>query len=146
VLIHRITQMMLHWSSMCFWMNSTLPKVNHFSHAHASPSLLWRIETGRRLQARGGGGGGGQYESLVSLRPFSQYPLLTRVQSCFGYPFCSDAIHSCGETPRVVAWFCEALELSSVLPGLLPPQHGASSGCGWRIRPPDMENSCEFTE
>jgi hypothetical protein len=26
------------------------------------------------------------------------------------------------------------------------PQHGASSGCGWRRHPPGMEGSCEYIE
>jgi hypothetical protein len=26
----------------------------------------------------------------------------------------------------------------------LSPQHGASSGCGWRRRPTGMEGSCEY--
>jgi hypothetical protein len=30
--------------------------------------------------------------------------------------------------------------------GPLSPQQGASSGCGWRIRPPDMEGGCGYTE
>jgi hypothetical protein len=30
--------------------------------------------------------------------------------------------------------------------GPLSPRHGASSGCGWRRRPPDMESSCVYTE
>jgi hypothetical protein len=28
----------------------------------------------------------------------------------------------------------------------LVPRHGASSGCGWRRRPPDMEGSCEYID
>jgi hypothetical protein len=32
-----------------------------------------------------------------------------------------------------------------IMRGLLSPPHGASSGCGWRRRPPDMEGSCEYT-
>jgi hypothetical protein len=28
----------------------------------------------------------------------------------------------------------------------LSPLHGASSDCGWRRRPPDMEGSCEYIE
>jgi hypothetical protein len=30
--------------------------------------------------------------------------------------------------------------------GSLSPRHGASSGCGWRRRPPVMEGSCENIE
>jgi hypothetical protein len=30
--------------------------------------------------------------------------------------------------------------------GPLSPRHGASSGCGWRRRPPVMEESCEYIE
>jgi hypothetical protein len=30
--------------------------------------------------------------------------------------------------------------------GPLSPRHGASSGCGRRRRPPDVEGSCEYTE
>jgi hypothetical protein len=30
--------------------------------------------------------------------------------------------------------------------GSLSPRHGASSGCGWRRRPPDTEGSCEYIE
>jgi hypothetical protein len=30
--------------------------------------------------------------------------------------------------------------------GLLSPQHGASSGCGWKKHPPGMEGSCEYIE
>ena len=28
----------------------------------------------------------------------------------------------------------------------LSPRHGASSGCGWRRRPPDTEGSCDYIE
>jgi len=28
----------------------------------------------------------------------------------------------------------------------MSPRHGASSGCGWRTRTPDMEGSWEHTE
>jgi len=28
----------------------------------------------------------------------------------------------------------------------LSPRHGASSGCYWRTRPPDMETNCEYIE
>jgi hypothetical protein len=28
----------------------------------------------------------------------------------------------------------------------LSPQQGASSGCGWRDRPTDMEGSCKYIE
>jgi hypothetical protein len=28
----------------------------------------------------------------------------------------------------------------------LSPQHGASSGCGWKGRSPDLEVSCEYIE
>jgi hypothetical protein len=34
----------------------------------------------------------------------------------------------------------------AMLSGSLSPRHGASSGCGWRRRPPDMEGSCEYIE
>jgi hypothetical protein len=30
--------------------------------------------------------------------------------------------------------------------GPLSSRHGASSGCGWRRRPPDMEDTYEYTE
>jgi hypothetical protein len=30
--------------------------------------------------------------------------------------------------------------------GLLSPRHGASSGWGWRRRPPGVEGSCEYIE
>jgi hypothetical protein len=30
--------------------------------------------------------------------------------------------------------------------GPLSSRHGASNGYGWRIRPPDMEGSCEYIE
>jgi hypothetical protein len=30
--------------------------------------------------------------------------------------------------------------------GPLSPRHAASSVCGWRKWPPDMEGSCEYTE
>jgi hypothetical protein len=30
--------------------------------------------------------------------------------------------------------------------GPLSPQHGASSGCGWREHPPGMKGSCEYIE
>jgi len=33
-------------------------------------------------------------------------------------------------------WVCNLLR------GDLSQRHGASSGCGWRRRPPDMEGSC----
>jgi len=33
-----------------------------------------------------------------------------------------------------------------MLSGSLPPRHGASSGCGWRRRPPGMEGNCEYIE
>jgi hypothetical protein len=29
---------------------------------------------------------------------------------------------------------------------IMSPRHGASSGCGWRRRPPDMEGGCEYIE
>jgi len=29
---------------------------------------------------------------------------------------------------------------------VLSPRHGASSGCRWRRRPPDMEGSCQYIE
>jgi len=32
----------------------------------------------------------------------------------------------------------------STVSGSLSPPHGASSGCGWRKRPPDTEGSCEY--
>jgi hypothetical protein len=32
------------------------------------------------------------------------------------------------------------------LVGPLSPRHGASSGCGWKRRPPDMEDSSEYIE
>jgi len=28
----------------------------------------------------------------------------------------------------------------------LSPRHGAFSWCGWRRRPPDMEDGCEYSE
>jgi hypothetical protein len=28
----------------------------------------------------------------------------------------------------------------------LSPQHGASSGCGWKGQPPALDVSCEYTE
>jgi len=28
--------------------------------------------------------------------------------------------------------------------GSVPPRHGISSGCGWRRRPPDVEDSCVY--
>jgi hypothetical protein len=33
-----------------------------------------------------------------------------------------------------------------MLGGSLSPRHGASSGCGWRRRPPVFEGSCEYIE
>jgi hypothetical protein len=30
--------------------------------------------------------------------------------------------------------------------GPLSPLHGASSGCGWRRRPSDVESRCQYTE
>jgi hypothetical protein len=30
--------------------------------------------------------------------------------------------------------------------GSLSPPHEASSGCGWKRQPPDMEDSCEYIE
>jgi len=47
---------MVHWSSTCSWMNSTLLKVGRLYHARASPSLRWRI-----MQS-----GGRQYSSSCS--------------------------------------------------------------------------------
>jgi hypothetical protein len=34
----------------------------------------------------------------------------------------------------------------SMLGGSLLPRYGASSGCGWRRRPPVMEGRCEYIE
>jgi hypothetical protein len=36
--------------------------------------------------------------------------------------------------------------LAFFLPSILLPRHGASSCCGWRRRPPDMESSCKYIE
>jgi hypothetical protein len=39
-----------------------------------------------------------------------------------------------------------ALKLKPCYVGPLSPRHGASSGCGWRRRPPVLERSCEYIE
>jgi hypothetical protein len=36
--------------------------------------------------------------------------------------------------------------MQSLLCGSLSQRHDASSGCGRRIRPPDIEGSCEYTK
>jgi len=56
---------------------------------------------------------------------------LTRVELC-----------SC----RALCDFAYLISLDQCQYGFLSPQHGTSSGCGWRRRHPDMEGRCEYTE
>jgi len=48
---------------------------------------------------------------------------------------------------RQVAWFyCLTTPHAAMLCRSLLPRHGASLGCGWKRRPPDVEGSCEYIE
>jgi hypothetical protein len=40
----------------------------------------------------------------------------------------------------------ETETISEIDGGSMSPRHGASSGCGWRRRPPGMGGSCEYIE
>jgi hypothetical protein len=63
-------------------------------------------------------------EKLPIVQPIRNFPAILR------YPKVHHRTHK--SPPPVV--------------GPLSPRHGASSGCGWRERPPEMEGSCEYIE
>jgi hypothetical protein len=69
-----------------------------------------------------------------------------------GYFFLSTCDISCLFSPPCLTHFLRFYSLlystllSAMLYVSLSPRYGASSGCGWRRRPPDVEGSCECIE
>jgi hypothetical protein len=81
------------------------------------------------------------YQGIVGVRTVSpiqlglpqMMPVSSTLPSRFG--LCTLSLH--------VGFSVNRFNLE-MLSGSLSPRHGASSGSGWRRRPPDMEGSCEY--
>jgi len=44
------------------------------------------------------------------------------------------------------AWKKYFVLAKAMVCGTPSPRYGASSGCGWRRRPPDMDGSCKYIQ
>jgi len=49
-------------------------------------------------------------------------------------------------TPVTSKYFIGSVFTITMLCGSFSPRHSANSGCGWRRRTADMEDSCEYIE